>query len=175
MNSKDKRIQIASFDDTTVVGINSSLADYKLAWSLNNKLSLDLIRYDDLEFEGANYAFFYYTAGENYNVYNLVSLVRNDKVLFPFKPRLDFLLLIQNSLSPERQIHIMRGLREIDGVVHAFVLEKDKNLRQVLETIADCELKVIEKKKKSNDINEVRKRLNEEAAQQKMLIAQQKP
>lgn len=167
MNPKDKKIQIASFDDTTVVGINSSLVDYKLAWNINNKLSLDLVRYDDLEFEGANYAFFYYTAGENYNVYNLVSLVRNDRVLYPFKPRLDYLLLIQNTLSPERQINIMRGLREIEGVVHAFVLEKDKNLRQVLETIADCELKVIEKKKKSNDINEVRRKMREEEAEKK--------
>ena len=165
MNPKDKRIQIASFDDTTVIGINSSLVDYKLAWNLNNKLSLDLVRYDDLEFEGANYAFFYYTAGENYNVYNLVSLVRKDRVLFAFKPRLDYLLLIQNSLSPERQIHIMRSLREIDGIAHAFLLEKDKNLRQVLETIADCELKVIDKKKKSHDINEVRRKMREQETQ----------
>lgn len=167
MNPKDKKIQIASFDDTTVVGINSSLIDYKLAWSINNKLSLDLVRYDDLEFEGTNYAFFYYNAGENYNVYNLVSLVRKDRFLYPFKPRLDYLLLIQNSLSPERQIHIMRSLREIEGIVHAFVIEKDKNLRQVLETIADCELKVIEKKKRLNDINAVRRKMREQEALRK--------
>ena len=68
MISKEKKIQIASFDDTTVIGINSSLPDYKLAWSINNQLSIDLMRYDDLEFEGATFSFFYYTAGENYNV-----------------------------------------------------------------------------------------------------------
>ena len=165
MNPRNKKIQIPSFDDTTVIGINSSLLDYKLAWNLNNKLSLDLVRYDDLEFEGVGSSFYYYTAGENYNVYNLVSLVRRDRVLYPFNPRLDYLLLIQNSLSPERQIHIMRSLREIEGVVHAFMPEKDKNLRQVLEIIADCELKVIDKKKKSNDINEVRRKMREQEAQ----------
>ena len=173
MKSKEKeKIQIASFDDTTVVGINSGLVDYKLAWNLNAKLSLDLVRYDDLEFEGACYSFFYYNAGENYNVYNLVSLVRKDKVLYPFNPRLDYLLLIQNSLSPERQIHIMRNLREIEGIGHAFVLEKDKNLRQVLETIADCELKVIDKKKKLNNINEVRRKVREKEAQLEALRVQ---
>lgn len=165
MKPKSNKLQIASFDDTTVVGINSVLVDYKLAWSLNNKLALDLVRYDDLVFEGAPFSFFYYTAGENYNVYNLVSLVCKDKVLYPFSPRLDYLLLIQNSITPERQISIMRSLREVDGIGHAFVLEKDRNLRMVLETIADCEQQMIDKKKRLNDIHAVRQRMREEEAQ----------
>ena len=166
MNPKDRKIQIASFEGTTVIGINSSMVDYKLAWNINKKLSLDLIKYDDLIFEGAPFSFFYYTAGENYNVYNLVSLVCKERVLYPFSPRLDYLLLIQNTLTPERQITIMRSLREIDGIGHAFLLEKDKNLRMVLETIADCEQKMIDKKKKQNDINEVRKLMRAREAQE---------
>ena len=165
MKPKSNKIQIASFDDTTVVGINAAMVDYKLAWSINTQLSLDLARYDDLIFEGAPFSFFYYTAGENYNVYNLVSLVSKEKVLFPFNPRLDYLFLIQNSLTAERQINIMRSLRDIEGVVHAFVLEKDKNLRQVLETIADCERQMTEKKKKQNDINAVREKMHAQEAQ----------
>ena len=171
--AKDKKIQIASFDDTTVVGINSGMVDYKLAWNLNNTLSLDLVRYDDLVFEGAPYSFFYYTIGENYNVYNLVSLAYKDRVLFPFKPRLDYLFLIQGYLSADRQIDIMGRLRSIDGIGHAFVLEKDKSLRQVLETIADCEQQMITRKKKQNDINEVRKQLKEQQAQFEALRAAQ--
>ena len=172
MKPKSNKIQIASFDDTTVVGINSTLVDYKLAWGINNKLSLDLARYDDLVFEGAPFSFFYYTAGENYNVYNLVSLVCKDKVLFPFKPRLDYLFLIQNTLTAERQINIMRGLREVEGVVHAFVLEKDKNLRQVLETIAGCEQQMMDKKKKQNDINAMREKIRKQEAELAALRAQ---
>ena len=104
MKPKSNKIQIPSFDDTTVIGINSSLLDYKLAYSVNNALTIDLARHDDLVFEGAPYAFYYYTAGENYNVYNLVSLISRERVLYSFKPRIDYLLLIQNSLSPERQM-----------------------------------------------------------------------
>ena len=161
MNPKDKKIRIASFDDTTVIGINTSLPDYKLAWSINNKLSIDLVRYDDLEFEGTEFSFFYYTAGENYNVYNLVSLVRREKVLYSFNPRLDYLFLIQNSLSAERRLSLIQAIRTTPGVVHAFLLEKDKNMRQVLETIGDCEQRMIDKKKKRYNINEVRKQLRE--------------
>ena len=164
MNPKDNRIQIASFDDTTVIGINTSLPDYKLAWSINKQLSIDLARYDDLEFEGAEFSFFYYTAGENYNVYNLVSLVRKDRVLYSFTPRLDYLFLIQNSLTAERRLSLIQSIRATEGVVHAFLLEKDKTMRQVLETIGDCEQRMIDKKKKQNDLKEVRKEMREQEA-----------
>ena len=172
MNPKDRKIRIASFDDTTVIGINSSLPDYKLAWSINNKLSIDLVRYDDLEFDGTEFSFFYYTAGENYNVYNLVSLVRREKVLYSFNPRLDYLFLIQNSLTAERRLSLIQAIRTTPGIVHAFLLEKDKNMRQVLETIGDCEQRMIDKKKKRYNINEVRKQLREQEAQQESLRAQ---
>ena len=162
MNPKDKKIQIASFDDTTVVGINSSLPDHKLAWCVNNALAINLSRYDDLIFEGAPFAFFYYNAGENCNVYNLVSLNSRDRVLYPFKPRLDYLFLIQNTLAVERQTAIMHSLRQTEGITHAFVLEKDKNLRFVLETIADCEQQMINKKKLQTDINAVRQQMREQ-------------
>lgn len=171
MNSRDKKIRIASFDDTTVIGINSSLPDYKLAWSINKQLSIDLVRYDDLEFEGAEFSFFYYTAGENYNVYNLVSLVRKDKVLYSFNPRLDYLFLIQNSLTAERRLSLIQSIRATEGVVHAFLLEKDKVMRQVLETIGDCEQKMIDKKKKRNNLNEVRKQMREEESKRMSVFA----
>jgi hypothetical protein len=66
----------------------------------------------------------------------------------------------------------MRSLREIEGIAHAFVLEKDKNLRQVLETIADCEQQMINKKKKQTDINTVRMQMREQEAQLAELRAQ---
>ena len=169
MNPRDKKIKIASFDDTTVIGINSGLPDYKLAWSINKQLSIDLVRYDDLEFEGTEFSFFYYTAGENYNVYNLVSLVRKDKVLYSFNPRLDYLVLIQNSLTAERRLNLIQSIRAAEGIVHAFLLEKDKVMRQVLETIGDCEQKMIDKKKKLNNLNEVRKQMREQEALQAQL------
>ena len=172
MKPKSNKIQIPSFDDTTVVGINSSLPEYTLAYSVNNALTIDLARHDDLVFEGIPYAFFYYTPGENYNVYNLVSLVSREHVLYTFKPRIDYLFLIQNTISPERQMAIMRNLRQAEGIVHAFLLEKDKNLRVVLETIADCERKMIDKKKLQTDINAVRQQMREQERRLAELRAQ---
>jgi hypothetical protein len=66
----------------------------------------------------------------------------------------------------------MHNLREIDSIGHAFVLEKDKVLRQVLETIADCEQQMINKKKKQNDINSVRKLLRNQETQTEVFRVQ---
>ena len=43
-----------SFDDTCVIGINSGLPDYKLAWLINNKLPIHLERQDDIIKNGGN-------------------------------------------------------------------------------------------------------------------------
>ena len=42
-------------------------------------------------------------------------------------------------------------------------------MRQVLETIGDCEQKMIDKKKKLNNLNEVRKQMREQEALQAQL------
>ena len=93
-------------------------------------------------------------------------------MLFAFNPRLDYLFLIQNTLSAERQISIMRSLREIEGIGHAFMLEKDKNLRQVLETIAGCEQQMMDKKKKQGNLKAVKEQLCEQEKQRAALRAQ---
>jgi hypothetical protein len=93
-------------------------------------------------------------------------------VLYSFNPRIDYLFLIQNSLTPERRLSLVQSIRTAEGVVHAFLLEKDKTMRQVLETIGDCEQRMIDKKKKRNDINEIRKQLREQEAQFEALKAQ---
>ena len=56
----------------------------------------------------------------------------------------------------------MRSLRQTEGITHAFVLEKDKNLRFVLETIADCEQQMINKKRRQTDIHTVKQQMQEQ-------------
>ncbi len=67
---------------------------------------------------------------------------------------------------------IMRSLRQAEGIVHAFIMEKDKNLRFVLEAIADCEQQMINKKKKQTDINMVRQQMREQEKEITQLRAQ---
>ena len=159
MNHKEKnRIRSASFEDTFVIGINSGIADYKLAWLINKKLSIDFTRQEDIFAEGVFFAFYYYTAGENSQVYNLVSIECGDKTLLDFSPRLDYLLVIRNGITLQRADLLVKMLREIEGVGHAFLLDvnKGKSIKQVLEIIELQEIILLENIKKRNNLEYVR-------------------
>ena len=159
MVSKSKtNIRLASFEDTKVIGINSGLADYKLAWNINKRLSIDLVRQDDLVVDEAIYAFFYYTAGENSCVFNLVSTKCFDKYLVDFSPRLDYLLIIRNENSKTRLEAINLELRNIEGIGHAFFLDvnKGKAMHNLLEILELHEVTLTEKIKGRNTIEYIR-------------------
>ena len=159
MNPKDKnKIRVASFEDTFAIGINSGLPDYKLAWFINKKLCIDFAREEDLYDGGIPFSFFYYTGGENCQVYNLVSIQSQNKSLLDFNPRLDYLLVIRNGVLPEKINFIIKSLREIEGVGHAFLLDvnKGKALKQALEIIELQEIYLLEQTKKQNSLEHVR-------------------
>jgi hypothetical protein len=159
MNSKTKnKIRVASFEDTFAIGINCGLPDYKLAWFVNRKLGIDFTREEDLYDSGIPFSFFYYTGGENCQVYNLVSIQSQNKALLDFNPRLDYLLVIRNGVLPEKIDFIIKNLREIEGIVHAFLLDinKGKALKQALELIELQEIYLLEKIKKQNSLEYVR-------------------
>ena len=159
MNPKAKnKIRVASFEDTFAIGINCGLPDYKLAWFVNRKLGIDFTREEDLYDGGIPFSFFYYTGGENCQVYNLVSIQSQNKTLLDFNPRLDYLLVIRNGVLPEKIDFIIKNLREIEGIVHAFLLDinKGKALKQALELIELQEIYLLEKIKKQNSLEYVR-------------------
>lgn len=162
MNHRDRnKVRAASFDDTFAIGINSGLADYKLAWMINKKVSIGLTRQEDIFADGMTYAFYYYTAGENSHVYNLVSIKSRDLPLIEFKTNLDYLMVVRNGIVAERVDAIVRSLREIEGVGHAFLLDvnKGKSIRQALEIIELQEIYLINESKRRNTVEYARQQL----------------
>ena len=162
MNNREKnQIRAASFDDTYAIGINSGLADYRLAWFINKKLSIDFSRQGEIFADGVTYSFYYYTAGENCLVYNLVSVKCQNKTLLDFSPRLDYLLVIRNCIMTQRIEAIVKSLREIEGVGHAFQLDvnKGKSVKQALEIIELQEIELIERNRIRNSLEYIRQNL----------------
>ena len=159
MNHKEKnKVRSASFEDTFAIGINSGLVDYKLAWLINKKLSIDFTRQEDIFSDGASFSFYYYSAGENCFVYNLVSIESQNQVLLDFSPHLDYLLIIRNGIMPQRVDTIVKSLREIEGIGHAFLLDtnKGKSMRQALEIIELQEINLMERNRIRNSLEYVR-------------------
>lgn len=172
MATKSK-IQLAPFDDIKLIGINTTLVDYKMAWSINNKLSVELTRYTDIAIRNMEYSFYYYTAGERCNVYDLISLVREEKAWLNLSPHIDYLFIIRNEIDDERLESIIKSLREIKGVVYAFLVEVTKNLDPFLETIELHEISIQEKLSERRNLDEVKKEIKEKKEMESSLQAGQ--
>lgn len=160
-NNHKEDIKLASFDDIKVIGINTSLIDFKLAWHINQALSINLARYDDIQVEDIEYSFYYYTAGEKSNVYNLVSLTRNNNTWMSLSPRVDYILIIRNDITAERLNHIVKSIRGINAIGHAFLMDlnKNKDLFIALETIELHEIGLMEKWKKRKNLKTLKQEM----------------
>ena len=140
-----------AFDDTRVIGINSAIADYKLVWSLNEKLSIKFSRQDDFVHSGAIYPYYHYRAEENGPVYGLLAVSYNKKSSLNFNPRLDFLFIIRNESLPNRVTSIFEKIREIKGINYAFLMDGYMDrLSAALYDVEDYDTLLLTKARKLN-------------------------
>lgn len=124
MPVKKNKLTVAPFDDIQIIGINTALIDYKLAYYMNQKLGFNFVRLAEIQLdEQLPYAFFYYNAGENRNAYNLVSLKHKDHYCVKLNPHIDFLLIVRNHITPEKLEQLTKNIRDIKDVSHAFVMD----------------------------------------------------
>lgn len=144
---KKNKLTVAPFDDIHLIGINSTLVDYKLAYHFNNSLKFNFIRLKELKVDNElPYAFFYYNAGENYNAYNLVSLRNKEHVCIKLNPQIDYLLIVRNHTTEDRLNQLVKGIRGINGVSYAYVMDLSKipSLDALLERIEMHESQCLE-------------------------------
>lgn len=124
---KKIKLSVEPFDDIHIIGINAALADYKLAFFFNTELIFDFVRLKDIRLDGENpYAFFYYNAGENRNVFNLVSLKYQGVPCIKLKPQIDFLLIVRNHITDDRLDQLVKRIRSIKQVTYAYLMDLSK-------------------------------------------------
>ena len=124
---KKTKLSIAPFDDIQIIGINTTLIDYKLAYYFNEILRYKFIRMKEILLDDIlPYAFFYYNAGENRNAYNLVSLRCKDHLCIKLNPHIDDLLIIRNPITPERLEQTVKQIRGLKDVTYAYPLDLSK-------------------------------------------------
>ena len=124
---KKNKLSVAPFDDIQIIGINSTLADYKLAYFFNTELNFNFIRLNEVLLDDEHpYAFFYYNAGENRNVYNLVSLRHQGLPCLKLKPQMDYLLIVRNHITDDRLELLVKRIRSIRQVTYAYTMDLSK-------------------------------------------------
>ncbi len=146
--TKKNKLCIDLFDDVKVIGINTAMPDYQLAWNLNKTLGFNFVKYknininDDIDDDMASpndlCSLYLYDMGENANIYNLVALKSYEgKYWVALKPKLDYIFVVKNNIKDKDLNMILNKIKSISKVLHAYIIDLDINnkLDVVLERI----------------------------------------
>lgn len=136
---------MVSFDDVKIIGLTTTLIDYKLAFAINEKLGIRLVRYKDiLSYDENPYPFFHYDCGENDNAYNLISINENGKNWIKFPIQTDFLFVIRNFITEDALNEKIAAIRSIPYISYAYEIDLNSNndIGEVLECIELHEMNI---------------------------------
>ena len=133
MTKAKKHQLIFEYDtDIEVFGISSAYIDYRLAWELNSKFSIQLekqnekLSLDDKKTKEINSFFlYYYFDEENLTKYYLIRNKQENKFMVNDKQFVDYFLCIRDNNSFEGQT-LLSEMRNINGVVAVFPLESEQ-------------------------------------------------
>lgn len=122
-NKEKNTLAPPDFGHLRVIGINSALADYRLVWLLNEKLSIKLARQDDLEQNDGIYPYYHCNSEGNAPSYGLLAVSYDKKSILNFKPRLDYLFIIRDNIRSAHIDSILEKIKNLNGVNYAFLMD----------------------------------------------------
>lgn len=113
--------------EVMLIGISSHVNDYRLCWSLNRSLGINLTRRDrDISDPGpekmASYSAFDHTDEESQAVFSLVNNHSGDGILLKDQRQADYFLVVDEN-APVRQDELLARVRQADFVLTAFPLD----------------------------------------------------
>ena len=137
-----------SYPDLAIIGINSQLKDYRLAFFLNKDSDLSLNRLNDLPVfaEKENlmpeYPLFYCHHSSQRAHFFLLGNNHAVSKIIPVYKQADYLLMVRGQLEPEEIVSLTQNIRRINGVQLVFNIDllKVKNLEGIM---SDIELHMI--------------------------------
>jgi hypothetical protein len=132
MTKTKKHQLIFEYDtDIEVFGISSAYIDYRLAWELNSKLSIQLekqskrLLIEDKKTKQTNSFFLYYFFDEeNLTKYYLIRNKQENKLLVGDKQFVDYFLCIRDNNSFDEET-LLSEMRNMNGVVAVFPLKSE--------------------------------------------------
>jgi hypothetical protein len=124
-----KKILRVEYDfDFTLIGISSSVRDYRLCWYINKHLPLrfyrdiDLTIYNELGNESYHSCFKYSIENLETDLY-LLSNKSGNEYIIPESKESDFFIVSTEALNLEEEKAILTGLNKIEVVQAAFMLD----------------------------------------------------
>jgi hypothetical protein len=117
--------------DIEVFGISSAYVDYRLAWELNQTLSIQFEKQSEKLFIedkksklNNSFFFYFYHDEENLTKYYLIRNKQENKFLSNDKQFVDYFLCIRDNNSITEEL-LLTKMRNMNGVVAVFPLESE--------------------------------------------------
>jgi len=131
-------LPVSKQDIPALIGISTSVQDYKLTLRLNKKLNISLRNVEPVSYQdntGKNLFFsrFSYSSEADHLTIQLISNRFEQTYLLRKLVNIDYLILIQDTSGNSDYEKLLSSLRELESVTGAFLIEpdklKDRNLR----------------------------------------------
>lgn len=110
------------------IGICANVSDYRLCWSINKALSIQLVKEEDycLENKKGEKDFFsfysYYDEADHVEFYLFRNLSDRQRHLIPEKDQIDYFIVIRNNYIFDLN-EILMKIKEIDSILTAFIFD----------------------------------------------------
>jgi hypothetical protein len=114
--------------DFDLIGICSSYTDYRLCWTINNALSIQLQKGEDYALKNKKdgeffFSFYEYIDEETRTAFFLVkNQSYNYKKLIPEQDKIDYFLIIKDNYNNDIQ-QLVSNIKTIESVMTAFVFD----------------------------------------------------
>lgn len=118
--------------DFDMIGVCTHHSDYRLAWGMNDKLSLQLTKCEEDYIvvnkrgeQSSSHSMYEFIDEENRLEYFLIRNKQNGKYLIPEKPSIDFFLFLNNNLVIDMQ-DIVPKLREVASILGVYPFDPEE-------------------------------------------------
>lgn len=151
--TKKFRLESKNDDDYTIIGIVSHQRDYRLIWSINEKMNLRLVKFDDLKIfqdrkkEFNTFSFYYYNAPETFKTYYFISNSGENGPLFPEYKQINFFFLIKGNVTKNLEKEITKALADNEYIMKTYPVSLT-SVKESENFFLDMEMSMIDMLKK---------------------------
>lgn len=112
--------------DFGLIGISCHGKDYRLCWELNNRLSIDLKRSQDLVIDNSTFSFYEYFAETDHIEYFFISNRGEQRYLVPEQRKVDYFFVIRGPLFDDLTKDIIWKINSISLVLTSFNIDPNQ-------------------------------------------------
>lgn len=157
-----KKLKLDSCQDKdfTMIGISSHHKDYRIIWSINEKMGLHLVKLEDLKIfndkknEFQKHALFYYNEPQTFKTFYFFANQGEQGLLFPEQRQTNYFFLIKGNVNQNLKTEMVKSIYTIDIILtaHHIPLTSVKNTDNFL---SDLEMHMLELQKKEKSIKKL--------------------